>query len=142
MVPSKYFGAFAPGYHNSRSAPAAWTTDRAARAGADARDWMRAGVVIGRANAACLAASIIVCACAWSRGEERALNALACGGVRSRSRARVAWLVVCTKVTLGCARMPVVEDPLGRGDSVPVRDWSMGWNMTPLMYHFGGSGPF
>ena len=62
MVPSKYFGAFAPGYHNSRSAPAALTTNRAARAGADARDWMRAGI-IGRAIAACLAASIIVCVC-------------------------------------------------------------------------------
>ena len=54
MVPSKYFGAFAPGYHNSRSAPAARVTNRAARdvVGLDAR------ATTGRAIIACLAASI------------------------------------------------------------------------------------
>ena len=58
MVPSKYFGALAPGYHNSRSAPAALTTTRDARDGvACARDAMG----IGRAIAACLAASDIMC---------------------------------------------------------------------------------
>jgi len=62
MVPSKYFGALAPGYHNSRSAPAALTTTRDARDGvvvARARDAMG----IGRAIAACLAASDIMCVC-------------------------------------------------------------------------------
>ena len=63
MVPSKYFGALAPGYHNSRSAPAALTTTRDARDGvvvARARDAMG---IIGRAIAACLAASDIMCVC-------------------------------------------------------------------------------
>jgi len=61
MVPSKYFGALAPGYHNSRSAPAALTTTRDARDGVVAR--ARDAMGIGRAIAACLAASDIMCVC-------------------------------------------------------------------------------
>eukprot|EP00223_Ostreococcus_mediterraneus_P002048 CAMPEP_0179726106 /NCGR_PEP_ID=MMETSP0938-20121108/6901_1 /TAXON_ID=548131 ORGANISM="Ostreococcus mediterraneus, Strain clade-D-RCC1107" /NCGR_SAMPLE_ID=MMETSP0938 /ASSEMBLY_ACC=CAM_ASM_000576 /LENGTH=91 /DNA_ID=CAMNT_0021600225 /DNA_START=53 /DNA_END=324 /DNA_ORIENTATION=- len=71
MVPSKYFGALAPGYHNSRSAPARATTTRAD----DARGARRA-VAHGRAIAACLEASI-VCARVMRRevewGKERGM---------------------------------------------------------------------
>jgi hypothetical protein len=54
MVPSKYFGALAPGYHNSRSAPARATTARA-----DDALGARRAVAHGRAIAACLEASIV-----------------------------------------------------------------------------------
>lgn len=118
MVPSKYFGALAPGYHNSRSAPARATT---ARADADdARDARRA-VAHGRAIAACLEASI-VCARVMRREVEwgkRAWNALAKGPCERR----VAERVGCTKVTPGARvarRASRVRDVSGGGH----RAWS------------------
>ena len=128
MVPSKYFGALAPGYHNSRSAPAAaLTTTRDARCDgvvvARARDAMG---IIGRAIAACLAASDIMCVCVieW---KERALNAPCVCRVRNGGRASTGVYQSDARDE-GARRR--VEWARGDGDSVRGRDWSIA---TPLM---------